>query len=73
MQMCIIGKCQLLKILNRKHMTQADLSCLTGISKTQISEYISNNRRMSLTNAFLIACVLRVHVEELYDYKITQE
>jgi putative transcriptional regulator len=73
MQNCIIGKCQLLRILNRKHMTQVDLSELTGISKTQISEYISNNRKMSLANAFLIACVLRVHVEELYDYKITQE
>jgi putative transcriptional regulator len=73
MQNCIIGKCLLLKILNRKHMSQADLSDLTGISKTQISEYINNNRKMSLSNAFLIACVLRVHVEDLYDYKIIQE
>jgi putative transcriptional regulator len=70
MHECTIGKCLLLQILNRKHMTQTDLSDLTGISKTQISEYINNSRKMSLSNAFLIACVLRVHVEELYDYKI---
>jgi DNA-binding XRE family transcriptional regulator len=54
-------------------MSQADLSDLTCISKTQISEYISNNRKMSLPNAILIACVLRIHVEDLYEYKIIQE
>jgi putative transcriptional regulator len=53
-------------------MTQADLSDLTGISKTQISEYISNNRKMALSNAILISCVLRVHTEELYEYKIQE-
>jgi putative transcriptional regulator len=72
MSKCIIGKCLLLHILNRKRMTQADLSDLTGISKTQISEYISNNRKMSLSNAILISCVLRVHTEELYEYKIQE-
>jgi DNA-binding XRE family transcriptional regulator len=70
MHKCFIGKCLLLHILNRKHMTQADLSDSTGISKTQISEYINNSRKMSLSNAFLIACVLKCHVEDLYDYKI---
>jgi putative transcriptional regulator len=69
---CIIGKCLLQNLLNRKRMTQIDLSDLTGISKTQISEYIANTRKMSLSNAILIACVLKVDVLELYDYKIQE-
>jgi putative transcriptional regulator len=73
MAQCIIGKCLLLNILNGKRMTQADLSDLTGISRTQINEYIANTRKMSLANSILIACVLRVHVEDLYDYRIIQE
>lgn len=73
MTKCIIGKCLLLNILNHKRMTQVDLSDLTGISKTQISEYISNNRKMSLPNAILISRVLKVHTEDLYEYEIIQE
>ncbi|WP_420489922.1 helix-turn-helix domain-containing protein [Neobacillus vireti] len=70
MTKCIIGKCLLLQILNRRKMTQSDLSDMTGISKTQISEYINNSRKMSLSNAFLIACVLKVDVLDLYEYRI---
>jgi putative transcriptional regulator len=73
MAQCIIGKCLLLNILKRKRMTQADLSDITGISRTQINEYISNTRKMSLANSILIAFTLRVHVEDLYDYRIIQE
>lgn len=72
MTKCIIGKCLLLNILHHKRMTQADLSDLTGIAQSQISEYISNSRKMSLPNAILISCVLRVHTEDLYEYKIQE-
>lgn len=72
MTKCIVGKCLLLHILNLKRMTQADLSDLTGISKTQISGYISNSRKMSLSNAILISCVLKVNTQELYEYKIQE-
>jgi putative transcriptional regulator len=72
MSKCIIGKCLLLNILNKKHMTQVDLADMTGISKTQISEYIANTRKMSLSNAILIACVLKCHVEDLYSFKIQE-
>lgn len=67
-----IGKCLLPKLLNRKRMTQADLSDKTGISKTQISEYIGNTRKMSLANAKLIAHVLKCHIDDLYEWKIKE-
>jgi putative transcriptional regulator len=70
MPKCIIGKCLLLNILNRKRMSQVDLSEVTGISKTQISEYISDSRRMSLPNAKLIAHALNCHIDDLYEWKI---
>jgi putative transcriptional regulator len=69
---CTIGKCLLLNILNRKRMTQVDLSDLTGISKTQISEYIGNTRKMSLANAKLIAYHLKCHIDDLYEWKIQE-
>jgi putative transcriptional regulator len=72
MTKCTIGKCLLLKILNRKRMTQTNLSDLTGISKTQISEYIANTRKMSLANAKLIAHVLKCHIDDLYEWKIKE-
>ena len=69
----IIGKCLLLKILNHKHMSQAELSEISGISKTQINEYIGNTRRMSLGNAKLIAHVLGCHIDQLYEWKIIEK
>lgn len=72
MAKCIIGKCLLLNILNRKRMTQVDLSVLTGIATTQINEYISNSRGMSLANAKLIAHYLNVSMDDLYEYDIRE-
>lgn len=72
MPKCIIGKCLLLNILKRNYMTQVDLSMLTGISTTQINEYITNARGMSLANAALIAHFLDVSIDDLYDFKIKE-
>jgi putative transcriptional regulator len=66
----IFGKCLLLNLLSKRCMTQADLATITGISKTQINEYIANTRKMSLANAYLISQALRCHIEDLYQWKI---
>jgi putative transcriptional regulator len=67
----IIGKCLLQHLLNQRRMTQADLSAMTGISKTQINEYITNTRIMSLFNAKLIANALRCcNIDDLYEWKL---
>jgi putative transcriptional regulator len=51
-------------------MTQVDLSIKTGIAKTQINEYISGTRKMSLANAYLISRELKCHIEDLYEWKV---
>jgi putative transcriptional regulator len=72
MSKVLVGKCLLLKYLNRKHMTQTDLAEATGISKTQINGYISKTRLMSLANAKLIAHVMKCHIDDLYEWKIME-
>lgn len=65
----IFGKCLLLNLLHRRGWTQADLADRTGISKTQINEYITNTRRMSLANSYIISRALHCHIEDLYSWK----
>lgn len=72
MTKCIVRKCLLLDILRRRGMTQVDLSDKTGISTTQINEYIAGTRKMSLANCKLIAHVLKVPMDDLYDWKIKE-
>jgi transcriptional regulator with XRE-family HTH domain len=68
----IIGKCLLPKLLKRRGMTQVDLAIETGISTTQINEYIAGTRKMSLANAKLIAHALggNCHIDDLYEWKL---
>jgi DNA-binding Xre family transcriptional regulator len=62
------GRCLLDVILKRKRKTQQWLSEDTGISKSQISDYVTNRRQMSLGNAMTIAKSLRCHIEDLYEF-----
>lgn len=64
------GQCLLQEILNRKGMTQIELSIATGISKTQISDYINNRVRMSLKNAKIISLALNCSIDDLYEWDI---
>jgi putative transcriptional regulator len=66
----VIGRCLLLELLDKYRMSQSELSEMTGISRSQINEYISNTRRMSLHNARIIAHVLRCNIEDLYEWKL---
>jgi putative transcriptional regulator len=66
----IIGKCLLPELLKRRGMTQVDLAVMTDISTTQINEYISGTRKMSLANAKLIAHVLNCHIDDLYKWNL---
>jgi len=67
-----IEQCLLNDILNRIGMTQVQLSDLTGLSKSQISDYANNRRRMSLKNAKLIAYATSCHIDDLYHFEISQ-
>lgn len=64
----IFGRCLLLEILEKKRMSQADLSYRTNISRSQINEYINNGRIMSFKNARIISCELGCKMEDLYEW-----
>jgi transcriptional regulator with XRE-family HTH domain len=65
-----IGQCLLQYLLDKRQMTQADLSRKTGISTQQISDYINNRRVMSLKNARIISRAIGCIIDDLYDWKI---
>lgn len=50
-------------------MTQQDLAELTGLRKSQISDYIALRKIMTLKNAMKISYTLKCHVEELYEWE----
>ena len=60
------GKCLLLELLQKKGMTQSELSEETGITESQISLYISGKRKMSYLSAVKISLALKCHAEDLY-------
>lgn len=66
----IIGRCLLQQLLDERHMSQLHLAVVTGIHKSQINEYCSNVRVMSLQNAKIIAHHLKCHVDDLYEWHI---
>jgi putative transcriptional regulator len=65
-----VGHCLLQHLLDKKKMTQIELSRRTGISKQQISDYINNRRIMSLKNARIISRALGCIIDDLYKWKI---
>ncbi|WP_299831524.1 helix-turn-helix transcriptional regulator [uncultured Metabacillus sp.] len=65
-----IGQCLLKELLDKRKMTQQQLVDLTGIDKSQLSGYISNTRKMSLTNAKKIALVIKCNIDDLYEWKV---
>jgi transcriptional regulator with XRE-family HTH domain len=65
----IVGKCLLADRLRKAGLTQAELAALTGIPKSQISEYVNNKHTMSLVTAYIIAHVLKCDIIDLYEFK----
>lgn len=62
-----IGKCRLPDLLARRGWTQRDLAERCKLTPSQISDYATGRRVMSLARANLIAGVLRCRIEDLYD------
>lgn len=66
------GRCLLDDLLRKRGWTQAMLCEKTGFKKSQVSAYINNKMVMSAQTAYFIAHVVGCHVEELYQYKVTE-
>lgn len=68
-----VGKCLLSDRLKKADLTQVELSELTNISKSQISEYVNNKHIMSLETARIISKVLNCYIEDLYEWVTDDE
>lgn len=67
-----VGRCLIQDLLDQRGMTRLQLSDMTGMSVSQISDYINGTRKsMSLKNAKLIATALKCHIDDLYKFKIS--
>ncbi|MFD1267552.1 helix-turn-helix domain-containing protein [Paenibacillus motobuensis] len=68
-----LGRCRLAVILDEIGWSQQDLSNYSGISKDQVSRFISGERKISLrdaiaiTDAVLVYVNKTVHPRELYE------
>jgi transcriptional regulator with XRE-family HTH domain len=60
------------KLLKEAKLSQVDLSNLTGMSESLISQYV-NGRRMSLNNAKTIADALKCPIDDLYIWEVVTE
>jgi putative transcriptional regulator len=64
-----VVKCLLSDRLKGADLTQSQLSELTNIPKSQISEYVNDKHLMSLETAKSISVVLNCNMEDLYEWK----
>jgi len=62
------GRCLLSRRLKEIGKTQQWLSEKTGISKSQISDYIHNRRIMKLGTAKTIAAAVDCYIDDLYEF-----
>lgn len=65
-------KCLIPSILKDRRMTARDLSELTGISETAISDYGSKRKVMVLSTAKTIAEALYIPIDDLYEWKLVE-
>ena len=57
-------------ILIEKRMSQTELCDKTGINKSTMSYLIANPDKTSLINAYRIAKVLKMNIEEIFDFDV---
>lgn len=68
-----VGKCLLRYRLQDKGMTQLDLSIKMGIKVQQINKYVLDKQLMSIQVAKNISDTLGCHIEDLYEWEVTNE
>jgi plasmid maintenance system antidote protein VapI len=61
-----LGDCRLVSVLAERGWTQQDLADYVPIPRQQISDFATNRRKMSLTNAISIAKTIGCSVFDLY-------
>jgi plasmid maintenance system antidote protein VapI len=62
------GRCLLARRLKEIGKSQQWLTDATGISKSQISDYVTNRRIMSLPTAMTISKAVKCSMDDLYEF-----
>lgn len=63
-----VGRCMLNERLRIAGLTPVQLSDLVNMSLSQISDYTSRRKVMSLPNAKSIAAALNCNIDDLYEW-----
>ena len=64
-----IGRCLLQDIIEHRGYSQQQVADISGVSTTQISEYITGKRKsMSMQNARKLAQALNCAIDDLYEW-----
>ncbi|MED4586690.1 helix-turn-helix transcriptional regulator [Brevibacillus choshinensis] len=63
-----IGRCRLRSILRSKKISQTELAIMTGLSKQQVNDHVSDRKIMSLETAARVAKVLKCDIRDLYEW-----
>lgn len=63
-----VGRCLIKDRLRIVKLTQQELADKLGMSKTQISDYANDHRKMSLKTARKVAQALDCHIDDLYEW-----
>ncbi len=71
--MIIVGKCLLSDRRKKADLSQQQLSELTGIPKSQISEYENNKHGMSWRSAKIISLALKCSMDDLYEWEMVAD
>lgn len=68
-----VGRCLLRQHLSRIRKSQKWLAENTGFTESRISDYIRNQRQMSLPAAKSIAVAIGCTIDDLYEWEIVDE
>ena len=67
-----VGRCLLTDLLDEANMTQQELADKLKVPKQQINKYTKNKTVMSYGTAREVAEILKVSMEELYEWKTSK-
>lgn len=61
-----VGRCLLRYRLRQRKISQRELATKIGMKKSQVSQYVNNNREMTLSTAKTIAMAIGCVIDDLY-------
>ncbi|WP_423190960.1 helix-turn-helix transcriptional regulator [Bacillus haynesii] len=63
-----VGKCRIPELCSSRGIDQTQLAAKVGLTKQQITDYVSLRNKPSIERAYNLAKILGCSIEELYDW-----